>query len=209
VYIPAHFLENRVEVLTQLIHDHPFGLLVTLGAGGLDATPIPFVLASAGGECVLRGHVARANPVWRETQLETEALVVFQGPHGYVSPSWYATKADSGKVVPTWNYITVHARGRLHIQQDPVWLRTHVAELTQRHEGTRALPWALGDAPADYVDKLLAGIVGLELPVRELSGKWKLSQNRPSADRDGVVQGLKDQGDEASRALAARMERNS
>jgi len=208
MYTPNHFNETRAELLHHLVRDHPLGLLVTLGAQGLDANAIPFLLdAEAGRPGVLRAHVARANPVWREARTDMETLVVFQGPQAYVSPNWYPSKADNGKAVPTWNYITVHARGRLVVRDDAAWLRELVTRLTQRHEATQAKPWAVADAPPDYIDAMLRAIVGIEIPLDSLSGKWKVSQNHPAANREGVSHGLREQGDEQSLAMAAWIDR--
>lgn len=202
MYLPKHFEETRVDVLHGLIRAHPLGALVTAGAGGLEADHVPFEIdpdpAPFG---TLRAHVARANPVWRDGA--GDALVIFQGPESYVTPSWYPTKRESGKVVPTWNYVAVHAYGRLRAIDDPAWLRAFVTRLTDRHEARRAAPWKVSDAPGDYVDQLLAAIVGIELPVARLLGKWKVSQNRPAADRAGVVAGLEGDGGDAARAMAA------
>ena len=195
MYLPSHFDETRPEVLQQTLRSHPLGLLVTLGAGGLEANAIPFLLdAERGPHGTLRGHVARANPVWREARADVEAMVVFQGPQAYISPSWYATKAETGKVVPTWNYVLVQARGPLKVMDDPAWVRRLVGALTTRHESPRAAPWKVEDAPADDIDGLLRVIVGIEIPLSSLSGKWKVSQNRPAADREGVVRGLSELG---------------
>lgn len=204
MYLPKHFEETRVEVLHGLVRAHPLGALVTLGAGGLEANHIPFEIdpdpAPFG---TLRGHVARANPVWRELSRGTDALAIFQGAATYVSPSWYPTKQEGGKVVPTWNYAVVHAYGPLRAVDDPAWLRAFVERLTSRHESGRTAPWHVTDAPADYVDKMVTAIVGIELPVTRLLGKWKTSQNRPARDRAGVVAGLEQDGGDAARAMAA------
>ena len=203
MYLPKHFEETRVEVLHELIRAHPLGALVTLGAGGLEANHVPFEVdpdpAPLG---TLRGHVARVNPVWRELSRGADALVIFQGPETYVSPSWYPSKQDRGKVVPTWNYAVVHAYGPLRAVDDPAWLRAFVAKLTDRHEAGRAARWKVTDAPADYIDKMVTAIVGIELPVARLFGKWKVSQNRPARDREGVVAGLQQQGNDVSTAMA-------
>ena len=201
MYLPAHFAESRAEVLHALIRSHPLGLLVTQnGDGSIAANDIPFVLDASddGSPGVLRAHVARANPLWRTARGDVESLVVFQGPQGYVSPAWYPDKAEHGKVVPTWNYVVVQARGALRAIDDRGWLRAFVTRLTDRHEGPRPAPWAVTDAPADYVDTMLGAIVGIEMPVTSLVGKWKVSQNRPPADREGVAQGLdRERGDPA------------
>jgi transcriptional regulator len=195
MYLPKHFEETRIEVLYGLIHAHPLGALITLTPGGLDANHIPFEIDPAPAPFgTLRGHVARANPVWREFSREVEALVVFQGPGTYVSPAWYPSKQETGKVVPTWNYAVVHAHGALRVIEDRAWLRDFVTMLTNRHEAARRDPWQVTDAPADYIDTQLGAIIGLELPITRLVGKWKMSQNRPAHDRAGVVEGLRNEG---------------
>lgn len=203
IYLPAHFEETRVEALFALIHEYPLGMLVTLDGNGLNANHVPFEFdpepAPFG---TLRAHVARANPVWRDFTPSVDALVVFQGAQSYISPSWYATKRESGKVVPTYNYMVVHAYGPLRVIDDQVWLRGLVERLTNRHEAARAQPWKVGDAPADYVEKMLSAIVGIEIPLTRLIGKWKVSQNRPEADRAGIAEGLREIGDPNSVAMA-------
>jgi transcriptional regulator len=203
MYLPAHFEERRIEVLHAFVREHPFGLLVTTGADEPVANGLPFLLdpGGAAGLGVLRGHVARANPVWRDAA-DTPALVVFQGPDGYISPSFYPAKAEHGKVVPTWNYAMVQARGPLRAMDDREWLRAFVGRLTERHESARATPWAVTDAPPDYVDTMLRAIVGIEIELTALVGKWKLTQNRALADRRGVVSGLEAAGDEKAHELA-------
>ncbi|OJT96752.1 MAG: hypothetical protein BGN82_05390 [Alphaproteobacteria bacterium 65-7] len=196
MYIPDHFRESRPEVLHDAVRRIGFATLVT---PGLEANLLPMQLDDAG--TVLRGHVARANPVWK--QGDGPALALFLGPHGYVTPNWYPSKAEHGKVVPTWNYLAVQARGTLRWTQDPDHLRRLVTELTDRHEGERPEPWAVSDAPAGYTDALLRGIVGFELSVESLEGKWKLSQNRDAADRAGVRAGLSRDGRDD---LAERMD---
>lgn len=206
MYLPSHFEESRPEVLHQLIHDHPFGMLVTLGQDGLNANHIPFELDPAAGPFgTLRAHVARANPVWRDFNAELDVLAVLQGAQSYISPSWYPGKRENGKVVPTWNYIVVHAYGPLRVVEDAVWLRGLVQRLTERHEAGKAQPWQVADSPADYIDKMLSAIVGIEIPITKLSGKWKLGQNRGEADRDGVRQGLQAMDDRDAEALASAM----
>ncbi|MDH5534322.1 MAG: FMN-binding negative transcriptional regulator [Betaproteobacteria bacterium] len=200
---PSHFEETRIEVLRDLIRRHPLGILVTLTAGGLDANHIPFELdpdlAPYG---TLRGHVARANPVWRDFSRDVQALAVFRGVDSYITPSWYQTKKESGKVVPTWNYAVVHAHGPLRVVDDKEWLRKFVTKLTARHEAPRADPWRIADAPADYIEKMLTAIVGIEIPVARLEGKWKVSQNRTASDRQGVVEGLEAETGDAAAAMA-------
>lgn len=205
MYLPKHFEETRVEVLRELIHAHPLGTLVTLTPGGLCANHLPFELdpdpAPLG---TLRGHVARANPVWRESSPDVEALVTFQGPGTYISPAFYPTKRDTGRVVPTWNYAVVHVHGPLRAIDDREWLRDFVTRLTSRHEAGRDDPWHVTDAPAEYIDQMLGAIIGLEIPLTRLVGKWKMSQNRPPQDRDGVVDGLSREGQHAVADLVRR-----
>ena len=207
MYLPAHFAESRPRVLRDFVAAHPLGLLVTQNrGGGIDANSVPFFLdadddATPG---VLRAHVARANALWKETRDDADVLVVFQGPQGYVSPAWYPSKAEHGKVVPTWNYLMVQARGRLRAIDDKVWLRAFVTRLTDHHEGRRPAPWAVTDAPADFIEATLGAIVGIEIRLTSLVGKWKVSQNRSAADRAGVVAGLLHERDET--ALAAEVQ---
>lgn len=203
MYEPAHFAETRVEVLHQLIREHPLAALVTLDATELNANHIPFEVDAAPAPFgTLRGHVARANPVWRNYSREVEALAIFQGVQHYITPSWYPTKQETGKVVPTFNYIVVHAYGPLRVIEDRAWLRGLVGRLTDRHEASRAQPWKVSDAPDDYVEKMLGAIVGIEIPVTRLVGKWKVSQNQPAANRDGVIKGLGELPDADAAAMA-------
>jgi transcriptional regulator len=208
MYLPVHFQERRVEVLHGLIRTHPFAALIALTAEGLEANHIPFEIDSVPAPFgTLRGHVARANGIWRHGATDSDVLVIFQGPDAYVTPSWYATKSEAGKVVPTWNYAVVHAHGPLRVIEDPSWLRRLVIRLTERHESGRPDPWNVSDAPEDFVEKQLRAIVGLEIPIRRLVGKWKVSQNRVGADRRGVVQGLRRDGSPAAVAMAQLVER--
>jgi len=196
MYQPPHFREDRVEVQHGLMRAHPLGLLITAGPGGLMANPIPFLIYPEGSERgTLRAHVSRANPQWRELAAVEECLVVFQGPQEYVTPSWYPTKQETGKVVPTWNYVTVHAWGRPQAIQDAAWLRRQLDDLTLLKEGARLSPWSVEDAPPEFVAAQLKGIVGVEIPINRIEGKWKVSQNRPEADRAGVLTGLREQGE--------------
>jgi transcriptional regulator len=182
----------------------PFADLVTLGTDGLEATPLPLMLDSSDGpQGSLIGHIARANPQWRTADVAQEALAIFSGPDSYISPSYYETKRLSGKVVPTWNYVTIHARGRISFFHEPEALLGLVRRLTELHEGGRAAPWAVSDAPPDFIQSQLRGIVGLRLEITALTGKWKMSQNRSAADRAGVVAGLRADGGPEAEAVAA------
>lgn len=203
MYQPPHHREDRLDVQHALIRAEPLGLLVTTGAGGLEANLVPFILdASAGSLGLLRCHLARANPQWREHDPAADALVVFQGPATYITPSWYATKAETGKVVPTWNYVVVQVQGRLRVIEDRDWLRAQIDSLTRSQEDARPAPWSVSDAPDAFIEAQMKGIVGIEIPISRIEGKWKVSQNRPAADRIGVERGLEGAGDPASKAMA-------
>ncbi len=191
MYLPSHFEETRPALLQALLAAHPLGLLITQDAQGLPvADALPFLLepgADAASPGTLLGHVARANPLWRSASVGRPVLVVFQGPGAYVSPSGYPSKAEHGKVVPTWNYAMVQARGTLQVRDDPAAARALVGRLTAHHESALAQPWAVDDAPADYIASMLRAIVAIEIPLISLVGKYKLSQNRSPADRQGVM----------------------
>ena len=206
MYLPKSFEETRVDVLHDLVRNHPLGTLVTLTNEGLDANHIPFEIDGALPPFgTLRGHVARANPVWNSFSRDTEALVIFQGPQTYISPSWYVTKQETGMVVPTWNYAVVHAHGPLRAIDDREWLRALVERLTRTHEAGQTAPWSVSDAPAGYIDKQLDAIVGIELTIRRLVGKWKASQNRPAKDRESVINTLNERGGESATSMANLM----
>jgi transcriptional regulator len=208
MYLPPLFREEQIEVQHELIRAHPLGLLVTAGPGGLMANPIPFLIdAEPAPHGRLRAHMARANPQWKELAAVDECLVVFQGPQAYVSPSWYATKRETGKVVPTWNYTTVHLWGTPRVIDDPLWLRQQLEELTRSQEDKRQEPWQVGDAPESFVTAQMKGIIGVEIAIARGEGKWKVSQNRPEADREGVVEGLREQGTLAAVMAALVAER--
>jgi transcriptional regulator len=200
VYVPSLFNEDRIDVLHDAIRGAGLATLVTLTKDGLIASHVPLLLdpepAPYG---TLIGHLARPNP--QAHGAIGEALVIFQGPDAYITPSWYATKRETGKVVPTWNYVAIHAAGPIEFFDDPDRLLDVVTRLTEKHEGTRAAPWAVSDAPADFVQGMLRGIVGFAIPLTRLEGKWKMSQNRPAEDRAGVVAGLESEGREDVAAL--------
>ena len=183
MYLPAHLEECRHEVMHNLIRAHPLAALVTLSPKGLEANHIPMHLSDQVVPYgVLRGHVARANPVWHDFKPDVEALAIFQGPDAYISPAWYAAKKETGKVVPTWNYITVHAYGTLQIHDDPIWLRSELEHLVNDHESNFEEPWQISDAPEEYIQKMMEAIVGIEIVITRLIGKWKISQNQSASD---------------------------
>lgn len=203
MYVPPAFREVRPQAIHALIEAHPLALLVSTGENGPTANPVPMLLDPSAG--ALRCHLARANGQIGELRAaqaaRREVLAVFQGPQAYISPGWYASKAEHGRVVPTWNYLIVQVRGVPRVIDDADWLRGQVGALTDRHEAGLADPWSVGDAPDGFVAAQLRGIVGLELPLTRVTGKWKASQNRPTADRAGVIAGLEAAGD----AMAARI----
>jgi len=190
MYQPDHFRVDDQQQMQALMRSRPFATLVSAGSAGLYASHLPTVLKDEGELGVIECHLARANPHCRDLGEAGEALMIFQGPDGYITPNWYPSKAQNGKVVPTWNYAAVHAYGRLEVMKEADWLRRHVGELTAQQEQSEAKPWALSDAPQAYVDAMLRGIVGFRFAITRLEGKWKMSQNREPQDRDGVVKGL-------------------
>ncbi len=205
MYLPAHFAEPRVDELHRLIQAHPLGTLVSHGADGLDANHLPFLLdAQAGDAGTLLAHVARANPLWQTLTDGAPVLVVFHGPQGYISPSWYPGKQDAHRRVPTWNYEVVHAHGTLHVHEDEKFLRRVLALLTRTHEAAEPQPWKMGDAPADYLAEQLQRIVGIEVRITRLVGKRKLNQHHELRDRAGAIQALEARGQSA---LAEAMQR--
>jgi transcriptional regulator len=206
VYNPAVFRETRPEVLAAAIAKHPLATLISVGSEGIDATHLPLLYLQAdAGAAVLRGHFARANPHWTHYAAGTEALAIFGGPEHYVTPGWYPSTREHGKVVPTWNYVTVHVRGKLTFFEDPEWLRANVSALTDAQERASEHPWRVSDAPADFIEKQLGAIVGVEMAISRMEGKWKLSQNRIPADHDGVVQGLEKLDSDAAREMSRIM----
>jgi transcriptional regulator len=207
MYIPKPNQETRVPVLWQLIRSQPLGTLVTLGCGGLFASHIPMLLEEDGSEFgMLKGHIARGNPQWKDFSPAVDALAIFAGAQHYISPNWYPGKQEHGKEVPTWNYVVVHAYGSLKIIEDHTWLLGFLNQLTDTHEAISPVPWSVKDAPQDFVTAMMNAIVGFELPIRRLEGKWKLSQNKAPRDRQGVVEGLSMLDTPASLAMKALIE---
>lgn len=200
MYTPSYFKETRIEALHGLIHDFPFATVVTRGDTGLVANHLPFELV---GDHLLYGHVARGNELRHADG--AEVLLIFRGPDGYVSPNWYPSKHETGREVPTWNYAVVHVHGRLRVVEDAVWLRTLLERLTDRHEAGLPAPWKVSDAPEDHIEKSLRGIVGLEIAIERIEGKFKLSQNHPEANRLGVIAGLRRRAGDGDAELAELM----
>jgi transcriptional regulator len=209
MYIPRANQEDRIPVLHKLMEDQPFASLITMGSSGLFASHIPMVLEQNGAMGQLRGHISRANAQWRDFTPSVEALAIFSGPQHYITPNWYPEKQETGKVVPTWNYVVVHAYGYLKIIEDGEWLMAHLQKLTSIHEAESPVPWKINDAPADYIASQIKGIVGLEMDIERLEGKWKVSQNRSAEDRTGVVRGLSELDTTESRAMKVLVEERS
>ena len=204
MYLPPHFRVDDLARQHALIRARPLGLLITCADGALAADPVPFLLdAAAGPRGVLRAHLARANPQVARLQAAPECLVVFNDVEAYVSPDYYASKREHGRVVPTWNYATVQAQGVARVVDDPAFLRAQIEALTQTHERGRSAPWAVSDAPEAFVAAQMRAIVGIEIEIHALEGKWKVSQNRPAEDRAGVVEGLRAEGGETGARMAA------
>ena len=205
MYVPAHFNEPHKDVLHSLIVQNPFGTLITYGKSGLDANHIPLELAPDEGELgVLHAHVARSNPLWENVVDGDEVLVVFHAGDAYISPTWYPSKHETHRQVPTWNYVVVHAHGRIAIRDDEKYVRGVIARLTRRHEATQPAPWKMGDAPAEYIDTLVKSIVGVQIDITRLVGKSKLSQNKDARDMKGAGEALKARGNRIGDAMLER-----
>ena len=203
MYLPGAFEETEERILHDFIRAHPLATFVSTDANGLCANHFPMLIeARSETQFVLRGHVARANPLWKDLAEHPQALVIFQDPGLYITPSWYPSKRETGRVVPTWNYVAVHVSGTACAVDDPEWLRSFLTRLTDTNEGRFALPWKVTDAPEDHIDRQLRAIVGIELAIAQMVGKWKVSQNRTAKDAEGVVAGLREQGDPAGLTMA-------
>jgi transcriptional regulator len=204
VYIPKQFEESRVDVMHELIRAHPLATLVTHSSGGLHANHIPVYLSGSPAPYgALQGHIARANPLLGEITEGIETLAIFPGPNSYITPSWYATKKETGKVVPTWNYAVVHAYGVLRVVDNAPWLRAQLNALTDHNESYFPEPWAVSDAPPEHMERNMAAVVGVEMVITKLLGKWKVSQNQPTHNQASVISGLKASGRPESEAMAA------
>lgn len=194
MYQPHIFREENLETLHSFIRAHPLGTVITAGSGGLLANLVPFTLVDGGENGTLRAHVAKVNDQVDALRSGTETLVVFQGPDAYITPSWYVSKEEHGRVVPTWNYVVVQARGTSRVIDDPDWLRAQIQHLTATQEKNRSTPWDVNDAPEPFIAGQIKSIIGVEIPISTIEGKWKVSQNRSVADREGVEEGLRREG---------------
>jgi transcriptional regulator len=200
MYLPTAFREDSIPVLHALIRAHPLATLITSGHSGLLANLIPFTLVEGGQYGILRAHIAKANDQVSDLAAGSDALVLFQGPEAYITPSWYASKREHGRVVPTWNYAVVEARGTPTVTDDPAWLRKQLEHLTTMQEEQRVEPWSINDAPEPFIAGQMKAIIGIEIPIANLVGKWKVSQNRSDADRQGVAEGLRCERDDEAMA---------
>lgn len=195
MYLPKQFEETSVPVLLSLIKAHPLATVITMSVSGLNANHIPMVFAeNTRGQKVLRGHVARANPMLSDLAASPQTLLVFQGAEHYITPSWYATKKETEKVVPTWNYAVVHVKGQMQVVDDAAWLHQQLEDLTAQQESGRDMPWSVNDAPAEFLNQIKQAIVGFEVQIESMVGKWKVSQNQPPKNRVTVVEGLEGEG---------------
>ncbi|KPL85336.1 FMN-binding negative transcriptional regulator [Herpetosiphon geysericola] len=202
MYLPKHFAEPRLEVLQELIQCQPLATIITLNQNGINANHIPLYLDPQAGEFgTLYGHVARANSIWQEHTSQHEILAIFHGSDSYITPSWYASKAQTGRVVPTWNYAVAHAYGQLQVIDDPQWLRQQLEHLTNHNEASFEHQWQVGDAPHEYTEALLKAIVGIAIPITRLLGKWKVSQNQPHANQQSVIAGLEASNEPTAAAM--------
>jgi transcriptional regulator len=210
MYTPRHFSETDHDALRSIMRGYPLATLFFASADTMDANHLPLHFNQHGDTLGrLSGHIARANPLCAEIMHGKEVLVVFHGPQAYISPSWYATKARTGMVVPTWNYVVVHAHGTLKLIDDAGWLRTHLTSLTAEHEAGFVTPWQLTDAPTAFIDKLLQAVVGIEIEIKHLTGKCKASQNQPVENQLGVIQGLTELDQQQAHAMAATIARSN
>jgi transcriptional regulator len=203
MYLPPAFREERLEILHALIRAHPLATLITAGPCGLIANLVPFCLVEGGEKGILRAHIAKANDQVEALGAGAETLAVFHGPESYITPSWYASKREHGRVVPTWNYVVVQVRGTPRVIDDPAWVRAQIEELTSAQESRRPAPWKVTDAPEPFISGQINAIIGVEIPVLSIDGKWKVSQNRSAADRQSVQKGLLEEGNAEMAALIA------
>ena len=204
MFQPPVFREDRIEVINEMIRTHPFASIISMQEGEIVADHIPLImhpeLSTLGN---LQGHMGRGNPIGKKLDETIEVLVIFQGPHHYITPTWYPSKKEHEKVVPTWNYIVVHARGKIKLHDDTDWILSHLTELTHRKEGGRKEPWKVSDAPDDFISRQLRGIIGIEIEITSFQATWKTSQNKTEEDNQGVVDGLKTEKTDAATTMAA------
>ena len=195
MHIPSKFNQNEESQLIAIMREYPFATLVTHTEAGIEATHLPVILGQADGKTIIKAHIAKANKLWQTVKAGADSLLIFNGPNCYVSPNYYPTKKESGKAVPTWNYVVVHVKGAISFIDDEKWIYNLINSLTQVHESTQDTPWSISDAPDTYINKMLSAIVGIEIAIDSIEGQWKLSQNQPEVNKFGVVQGLFEKGE--------------
>ncbi|WP_163833460.1 FMN-binding negative transcriptional regulator [Spartinivicinus ruber] len=204
MFIPKAFEQNNTDCLINLIREYPFATLITVSeVEGIEANQIPLLFTQDEDKKYLQGHIAKANSLWKSVKNGSEVLVIFNGPNGYISPNYYPTKHETGKAVPTWNYVTVHVRGRLSFIHDTDWNKEMIDRLTVEHEASQKTPWTLNDAPEGYIEKMLQAIIGVKVEITSIVGKWKLSQNQPEKNRNGVIKGLLGQDQSNASVMAS------
>jgi transcriptional regulator len=195
MHIPSKFKQNEESILLEIIREYPFATLITNTESGIDATHFPVIIANKEGKNSIQAHIAKANKIWESVKNGAEVLLVFNGPNCYISPNYYPTKVETGKAVPTWNYVVVHVKGRISFIHDEKWIYNMIDSLTNEHESTQKIPWSISDAPESYINKMLPAIVGIEVSIDSIEGQWKLSQNQPDINKFGVIKGLLDKGE--------------
>ena len=205
MYIPSKFNQKEQSQLKSIIRDYPFATLITHSTSGIEATHLPVVLTNIDGNDVIQAHIAKANQIWKSTEESSKALLIFNGPNCYISPNYYPTKKESGKAVPTWNYVVVHVKGRISFIHDEKWIYNMIESLTNIHESNQETPWSMADAPDTYIKKMLPAVVGIEISIDSIKGQWKLSQNQPEINKFGVVKGLLGHEDEVSNLVKDQM----
>lgn len=198
MYIPNKFNQKEPNQLKNIMREYPFATLITYSKCGIEATHLPVILTSINGCDVIQAHIAKVNNIWKKTTENSEVLLVFNGPNAYVSPNYYPTKKESGRAVPTWNYVVVHVKGRISFVHDKQWIYGMMDSLTSLHESNQEVPWSISDAPDSYIEKMLPAIVGIEITIDSIEGQWKLSQNQPKVNKWGVVAALADRKIEVS-----------
>ena len=190
MYIPKRFLKDDIDKSKGMMVNHSFATLITHNESGVEANHIPLILNKLGQKDVLQGHIAKANPLWKNIKDKSEVLIIFNGPNCYISPNYYPTKQENGKVVPTWNYISVHVKGIVSFIHDDQWILKMLNDLTNQYEANQPVPWSVSDAPQAYIDKMLSAIVGLEIDILSITGKWKVSQDKTEENKQGIIRGL-------------------
>ena len=205
MHIPSKFKQKNESQLKDLIREYPFATLITQSESGIEATHLPVILNCIKGKDIIQAHIAKANKIWEVVKEGSEILLIFNGPNCYISPNYYPTKKETGKAVPTWNYVVVHVKGRISFIHDEKWVYSMIDSLTSIHESNQDIPWSMADAPETFIKKMLPAIVGIEISIDSIEGQWKLSQNQPQANKLGVVKGLEPHKSDVSKLVKNQM----